>query len=257
MGLIPAHAGKTEHATPRRPAHGAHPRSRGENAELGFQKVGGSGSSPLTRGKQTRWPHAIRGRRLIPAHAGKTVARTRGIEVPGAHPRSRGENVVSLITGLYDMGSSPLTRGKPLMTLTLTAAGGLIPAHAGKTCRDAMSRSISWAHPRSRGENPIRDASRAVLMGSSPLTRGKPMTWTPGGWPQGLIPAHAGKTRDSRAMWPGPTAHPRSRGENYADQAVGPFRGGSSPLTRGKRARQRFAASARRLIPAHAGKTTL
>ena len=30
----------------------AHPRSRGENAELGFQKVGGSGSSPLTRGKR-------------------------------------------------------------------------------------------------------------------------------------------------------------------------------------------------------------
>ena len=71
-GLIPAHAGKTEHATPRRPAHGAHPRSRGENAELGFQKVGGSGSSPLTRGKPTRASRCLARLGLIPAHAGKT-----------------------------------------------------------------------------------------------------------------------------------------------------------------------------------------
>ena len=113
MGLIPAHAGKTEHATPRRPAHGAHPRSRGENAELGFQKVGGSGSSPLTRGKQTRWPHAIRGRRLIPAHAGKTAHDAHPHGGGRAHPRSRGENLSGCDEPINQLGSSPLTRGKP------------------------------------------------------------------------------------------------------------------------------------------------
>ena len=71
-GLIPAHAGKT-HDRPRRGRrHRAHPRSRGENAELGFTKVGGSGSSPLTRGKRVACPQHPPRHGLIPAHAGKT-----------------------------------------------------------------------------------------------------------------------------------------------------------------------------------------
>ena len=50
-GLIPAHAGKTlQHASPRAGA-AAHPRSRGENADSMAEKLGLSGSSPLTRGK--------------------------------------------------------------------------------------------------------------------------------------------------------------------------------------------------------------
>ena len=50
-------------------------------------------------------------------------------------------------------------------------------------------------------------------------------------------------------------AHPRSRGENspYCRTAVA--RGGSSPLTRGKRRSLRWPCTAMRLIPAHAGKT--
>ena len=72
---------------------------------------------------------------------------------------------------------------------------------------------------------------------------------------RGLIPAHAGKTTRKPPMsWP-PTAHPRSRGENYGS---GPLRGGrwgSSPLTRGKLVREATPEDGSRLIPAHAGKT--
>ena len=50
---------------------------------------------------------------------------------------------------------------------------GLIPAHAGKTLRLARGRSCCWAHPRSRGENDGAAGRCAVLLGSSPLTRGK------------------------------------------------------------------------------------
>ena len=50
-------------------------------------------------------------------------------------------------------GSSPLTRGKQELLLSLQISGGLIPAHAGKTHAVALSSLSRGAHPRSRGEN--------------------------------------------------------------------------------------------------------
>ena len=50
-----------------------------------------------------------------------------------AHPRSRGENFLNVILAAVVAGSSPLTRGKRQLTNQDTDAGGLIPAHAGKT----------------------------------------------------------------------------------------------------------------------------
>ena len=90
-----------------------------------------------------------------------------------AHPRSRGENTLSVAVADTKPGSSPLTRGKRVGALAGLGAGGLIPAHAGKTSI-VSSRFRAWrAHPRSRGENTLRDISRAGKWDSSPLTRGK------------------------------------------------------------------------------------
>ena len=70
-----------------------------------------------------------------------------------------------------------------------------------------------------------------------------------------LIPAHAGKTPQRLRPSGAPRAHPRSRGENTSQLAANSVDGGSSPLTRGKRARPLQRRNAVRLIPAHAGKT--
>ena len=151
----------------------AHPRSRGENHHLGVVPVIPSGSSPLTRGK----PGAVNGRyrsgRLIPAHAGKTRGATGAAWPPAAHPRSRGENCAVESRVLADGGSSPLTRGKPILTAGLTRCIGLIPAHAGKTFDAARHVVHRAAHPRSRGENICCPPGRVLRTGSSPLTRGK------------------------------------------------------------------------------------
>ena len=90
--LIPAHAGKTPVRTGRRRRGGAHPRSRGENSMLKDRLRYEDGSSPLTRGKQGDAGRVGAHRRLIPAHAGKTLAQSVGRDGGGAHPRSRGEN---------------------------------------------------------------------------------------------------------------------------------------------------------------------
>ena len=91
------------------------------------------GSSPLTRGKLIRRDTSEGQRRLIPAHAGKTLE---GEHVPTrcpAHPRSRGENLTGAEDQLVSLGSSPLTRGKPSNGFRAESARRLIPAHAGKT----------------------------------------------------------------------------------------------------------------------------
>ena len=54
---------------------------------------------------------------------------------------------------------------------------------------------------------------------------------------------------------PSSWAHPRSRGENAAEETAVDIHLGSSPLTRGKRRRAAKSWRAGRLIPAHAGKT--
>ena len=132
----------------------------------------------------------------------------------------------------------------------------LIPAHAGKTLEAVIPRSCQGAHPRSRGENYYSSVHAFVDEGSSPLTRGKPIRKRPTHRCRRLIPAHAGKTRGRRCTTRGAPAHPRSRGENVVAASSWGGRQGSSPLTRGK---QHFANAVdveRRLIPAHAGKTS-
>ena len=97
----------------------------------------------------------------------------------------------------------------------------------------------------------------SIDAGSSPLTRGKRHACLRRRSRAGLIPAHAGKTLPNPVggllVW----AHPRSRGENMvvcdrSGQSVG-----SSPLTRGKPDGGGVRDMPPRLIPAHAGKTSI
>ena len=100
---------------------------------------------------------------------------------------------------LFATGSSPLTRGKPDPIDGAGHVRRLIPAHAGKTARDAPPRRGLWAHPRSRGENLLFDNVGKELPGSSPLTRGKRFAFSKAVPIVRLIPAHAGKTHSTAA----------------------------------------------------------
>ena len=156
---------------------------------------------------------------------------------------------------LHRAGSSPLTRGKRQASCVDVLLIGLIPAHAGKTCRGRSPVRRCRAHPRSRGENAAGVPSCDFAAGSSPLTRGKRVPGEKVGYRSGLIPAHAGKTSSPPSWEPGRAAHPRSRGENFLIVNVERKVDGSSPLTRGKHQTDRVRIHSRGLIPAHAGKT--
>ena len=154
-------------------------------------------------------------------------------------------------------GSSPLTRGKLGVGVGDVGDGGLIPAHAGKTHTERTKTHAYRAHPRSRGENfdcALCFVSRA---GSSPLTRGKPLSAFRHACHLRLIPAHAGKTATRRRTKSLRRAHPRSRGENGSARSSLRAQAGSSPLTRGKPRALVGCQNRSGLIPAHAGKTVL
>ncbi len=131
----------------------------------------------------------------------------------------------------------------------------LIPAYAGST-RVAEFLQAHWgAHPRSRGEHQGKLVRSTHPGGSSPLTRGA--LW--GGWnrtnPPGLIPAHAGSTRQTYLASPQYRAHPRSRGEHTTTRFDALKPRGSSPLTRGALPLINLDELDVGLIPAHAGST--
>ena len=194
LGLIPAHAGKTEKKIESGLGGAAHPRSRGENDAVVRRLAVLPGSSPLTRGKRIREDLSAQRDGLIPAHAGKTVLVHAPASYGAAHPRSRGENSERIDIAKPRVGSSPLTRGKLRQLIQRLYERRLIPAHAGKTPSSTTASGVGRAHPRSRGENASSTERTSSAEGSSPLTRGK-LPVPPDPVPdQRLIPAHAGKT---------------------------------------------------------------
>ena len=191
----------------------AHPRSRG--ADFPFDNLIHStpGSSPLARGGQAAGSADSRSAGLIPARAGRTADGHEGSAHAGAHPRSRGADMVGESDGMEKVGSSPLARGGHTEANLAGDAHGLIPARAGRTrCASACSRQHG-AHPRSRGADDDEYGSETFEVGSSPLARG------------GL----SCSCRCSAYA----RAHPRSRGADDIPSAA-PMRAvGSSPLARG------------------------
>ena len=152
-------------------------------------------------------------------------------------------------------GSSPRSRGTHRRLSLLHGPARLIPAFAGNTRPGPFWQSTKAAHPRVRGEHHCAGRLMISQTGSSPRSRGTQPArrrHPPG---RRLIPAFAGNTR---ALWPAsssPAAHPRVRGEHgnpMPDELPGD---GSSPRSRGTRARKGRAGHHQRLIPAFAGNT--
>ena len=116
VGLIPAYAGSTTLVPIAATTHRAHPRLRGEHLKVTFSPSAPRGSSPLTRGAPHHRIFGLRVYRLIPAYAGSTTPPPHLQPRPWAHPRLRGEHVRGNGFILSLLGSSPLTRGAPLLS---------------------------------------------------------------------------------------------------------------------------------------------
>jgi len=153
-------------------------------------------------------------------------------------------------------GSPPRARGTLDAVLDRAGALRLIPACAGNTASSGAPPTSATAHPRVRGEHAVMTTCIGSARGSSPRARGTPsaMSVLPS-W-VGLIPACAGNTSPSDSRRPGPTAHPRVRGEHAGRCEIRATERGSSPRARGTHGGRPVHVPLRRLIPACAGNTS-
>ena len=131
----------------------------------------------------------------------------------------------------------------------------IIPAYAGSTVPPALRRRAQRDHPRIRGEHPPSDGRRRGRGGSSPHTRGALMRLLADEDAVGIIPAYAGSTDFSPSTSGAAADHPRIRGEHHPRHVGEGAQVGSSPHTRGARARRRSGPARRGIIPAYAGST--
>ena len=253
--IIPARAGFTHEPDGGPVELKDHPRSRGVYRISSKPVYSSEGSSPLARGL----PHEDleAGRRAVD------------------HPRSRGVYWSRSTMSPAADGSSPLARGLRVGRGDHVVQSRIIPARAGFTGAGPPCRPPPMDHPRSRGVYTFQQAEITGYEGSSPLARGLQQgslglgerPWiipARAGFTQlwrfrrrrhRIIPARAGFTNRYTAAERRHKDHPRSRGV-YTTTVPFTYRdGGSSPLARGLRKRDREHEIRERIIPARAGFT--
>ena len=101
---------------------------------LGDDVTLGGGSSPHTRGALAGESDGGGGVRIIPAYAGSTSSGPPTTTRHADHPRIRGEHAEASTTHTSRTGSSPHTRGAPIVGGEVVLGLGIIPAYAGSTC---------------------------------------------------------------------------------------------------------------------------
>ena len=151
--IIPAHAGQTRCERCRRYGRADHPRACGANTSTEGNADSTYGSSPRMRGKQRAFIENTLKPRIIPAHAGQTLAYYKPLQLPSDHPRACGANSALRPSNILQSGSSPRMRGKPRLCTAAISALRIIPAHAGQTCGGRRGPACSADHPRACGAN--------------------------------------------------------------------------------------------------------
>ena len=133
----------------------------------------------------------------------------------------------------------------------------IIPAHAGNTMGVIPSSGLRTDHPRACGEHRSGKASRTRSYGSSPRMRGTLLGDALLRRLVRIIPAHAGNTPLELAPPANDADHPRACGEHCQTPLVQSSQAGSSPRMRGTRFLYQPQLPLFRIIPAHAGNTSM
>ena len=146
-------------------------------------------------------------------------------------------------------------RGSPRVCHLDICFVGIIPAHAGLTCRHPGSARGERDHPRACGAHVTMPPAANFGTGSSPRMRGSQDQYSIYRTNLGIIPAHAGLTESCSPSCSPSRDHPRACGAHYFRIGASPRGEGSSPRMRGSRERIRAPADYDGIIPAHAGLT--
>ena len=173
--------------------------------------------------------------RSIPAHAGKPLLS----KVPGpgvvVYPRACGETEGEGKSAAPSAGLSPRMRGNLVRVHLSHFDHGSIPAHAGKPITGPLRIPVPRVYPRACGETQGNSCNAPVRRGLSPRMRGNLPLQRLQDFPNGSIPAHAGKPHPP-ANTPIPLwVYPRACGETLDARAEKLKIKGLSPRMRGNR----------------------
>ena len=146
-------------------------------------------------------------------------------------------------------------RGTPGGRQRVAGEDGIIPAHAGNTATGMERVSRNGDHPRACGEHRPSSLAATLTRGSSPRMRGTRHCRQARNTSHGIIPAHAGNTRNPDCCQRLPWDHPRACGEHAHTEHGRAMRAGSSPRMRGTPLSNGRACRCTGIIPAHAGNT--
>ena len=157
---------------------------------------------------------------------------------------------------LHGPGSPPRGRGKVDGPPAQVGRGRITPAQAGRSPYFLYGKKDYKDHPRIGGEKAELTAAVISAMGSPPRRRGKGYREFGIDISDRITPAQAGKSvapRQKRsALWD----HPRVGGEKTQPWLLRCRQRGSPPRGRGKASLMLLMASATRITPAWAGKST-
>ena len=106
----------------------------------------------------------------------------------------RGEYFVLSIGITVAAGSPPLARGIRTNDNSESLYARITPACAGNTATSTYGDTISWDHPRLRGEYAVSARKKEKGLGSPPLARGILISLGLFFFPSGITPACAGNT---------------------------------------------------------------
>ena len=104
---------------------------------------------------------------------GKSTALVFAAPTAEDHPCACGEKSQSQVPVIGAPGSPPRMRGKVPDGHGLAAAGGITPAHAGKSTAKAVCTWTAKDHPRACGEKATRSVFCASFFGITPAHTGK------------------------------------------------------------------------------------
>ena len=133
-----------------------HPRACGAHTVQAISVSILLGSSPRMRGSPFDNIRSQAAAGIIPAHAGLTFASRRFSAPSRDHPRACGAHSMAEKSARLSWGSSPRVRGSPSSTRASTMPSGIIPAHAGLTCRPCPCCRRSRDHPRACGAHTVQ-----------------------------------------------------------------------------------------------------
>ena len=233
-GITPAHAGKRQLRIYAGSFPRDHPRTCGEKFydDEGIKLA--LGSPPHMRGKEAAMRKHMRKVGITPAHAGKSYPIFMWHSTARDHPRTCGEKRTVHSRSSYLLGSPPHMRGKVSCGQGFTRPCRITPAHAGKRAVYFVPAISQGDHPRTCGEKFHKLYKFFEILGSPPHMRGKGVRLSSGGLPNGITPAHAGKSYRLICKWYKTWDHPRTCGEKWWVSPSTRRITGSPPHMRGK-----------------------